>query len=239
MQESREAIVEYVKKINNEVVTADDVILASGCSMAVEMCIRVLTNPGDNILIPRPCFHYQTWMLGSGVELNFYNLDPAKEWNADLKDMESRINKRTKAILVNSPGNPCGNVFSRSHIMDIIAIAEKYKIPIISDEVYEHFVFPGVEYHSVGSLSKNVPVFTCSGLTKRFLIPGIRMGWLIIHDKNHDLQEIRQGLMNIAGRNFGPNSTAQLALPDILRNTPQEFFDKASEKVAVRMQLLN
>lgn len=237
LSESREAIVEYVKNINKEVITADDVILTSGCSMALDMCIRVLTNPGDNVLIPRPCFHYITWMMGSGVEVNFYNLDPDQEWNVDLKDFESRINNRTKAILLNSPGNPCGNVFSRSHILDILEIAERHRIPIISDEVYEHFVFPGVQYHSVSSLSKNVPVFTCSGLTKRFLIPGIRMGWLIIHDKNNDLNEIRQGLLNIAGRNFGPNSTAQLALPDILRNTPQEFFNKSSEKVAVRIEL--
>ncbi|CAO1379086.1 unnamed protein product [Diamesa tonsa] len=232
MPESREAIVEYVKKINKEVVNADDVILTSGCSMALDMCIRVLTNPGDNVLIPRPCFHYKTWMMGSGVVVNFYNLDPAQDWNVDLKDLESRINNRTKAIILNSPGNPCGNVFSRSHILDILAIAEKHNIPIISDEVYEHCVFPGVEYNSVSSLSVNVPVFTCSGLTKRFLIPGIRMGWLIVHDKNNDLNEIRQGLLNIAGRNFGPNSTAQLALPDILKNTPQEFFDKSIEKVA-------
>ena len=156
---------DYVKKNNNEVITANDVILTSGCSMALDMCFRVLTNPGDNILTPRPCFHYNTWMTGSGVEINFYNLDPAKEWNVDLKDLESRINKRTKAIVINSPGNPCGNVFSRSHIMDILEIAEKHKIPIISDEVYEHFVFPGVQYHSISSLSKNIPVFTCSGLS--------------------------------------------------------------------------
>ena len=65
------------------------------------------------------------------------------------------------------------------------------------------------------------------------------MGWLIIHDKNNDLKEIRQGLLNISGRNFGPNSTVQLALPDILKNTPQEFFNKSIEKVAVRIELLN
>lgn len=114
--------------------------------------------------------------------------------------MESLINGKTKAILVNSPGNPCGNVFSKNHILEILAIAERHKIPIISDEVYEHFTFPGVKFHSVSSLSRNVPVLTCSGLTKRFLMPGIRVGWIIINDRNQSFSDIRLGLGNIAGR---------------------------------------
>ena len=146
--------------------------------------------------------------------------------------MESLINKNTRAILINNPGNPCGNVFSRDHILDILEIAERHKLPIISDEVYEFMNFSGVEFHSVASLSKNVPVLTCSGLTKRFLIPGIRMGWIIINDGGK-LEEIRWGLANIAGRNFGPNSTVQLALPDILKNTPQEFFEESVSRLEV------
>jgi tyrosine aminotransferase len=126
-------------------------------------------------------------------------------------------------------------VFSYEHILEILKIAEKHKLPIIADEVYEFFTFPGVEFHSVASLSKNVPVLTCSGLTKRFLMPGIRMGWIIIHDRHDAFQEIRLGLANIAGRNFWPSSTVQLALPDIIKNTPQEFFDDNCRRVHVSL----
>lgn len=62
-------------------------------------------------------------------------------------------------------------------------------------------------------------------------MPGGRMGWITIHDKFDALQEIKQGLVRISGRNFGPNSTIQLALPDILRSTPQEFFDDVTSRV--------
>jgi tyrosine aminotransferase len=151
--------------------------------------------------------------------------------------MESLINDKTRAILINNPGNPCGNVFSYEHILEILKIAEKHKLPIIADEVYEFFTFPGVEFHSVASLSKNVPVLTCSGLTKRFLMPGIRMGWIIISDRGEKLKDIRLGLANVAGRNFGPNSTVQLALPKMLKCVPQIFFDEAANQVAVRFWL--
>lgn len=94
-------------------------------------------------------------------------------------------------------------------------------------------MFPGVEFHSVASLSKNVPVLTCSGLTKRFLMPGVRMGWIVIHDRHSSFDDIRLGLANIAGRNFWPNSTVQLALPEIIKNTPQEFFADNCRRVHV------
>jgi tyrosine aminotransferase len=178
-------------------------------------------------------FFDRTWICGSGIAVKSYNLDPTNDWDIDLDHMESLIDEKTRGILINSPGNPCGNVFSKEHILDILKIAERHKLPIISDEVYEFFTFPGVAFHSVASLSKNVPVLTCSGLTKRFLVPGIRMGWIIINDRDNKLKEIRLGLANIAGRNFGPNSTIQIALPEILANTPRSYLDEAVNRVGV------
>lgn len=75
------------------------------------------------------------------IGTKLYNLDPTKKkWNVDLQ---------TRAILVNNPGNPCGNVFDREHLLDIIDIAERHKLPIVADEIYEFVTFPGVEFHSI------------------------------------------------------------------------------------------
>lgn len=147
--------------------------------------------------------------------------------------MESLIDDKTRAIVVNNPGNPCGNVFTAHHILEVLKIAERHKVPIISDEVYEFFAFPGVQYHSFASLSKDVPILTCSALSKRFLMPGIRMGWIIICDRHGALEEVKKGLYNVTGRILGTNSSVQHALSDILRNTPQSFFDGTVEKISV------
>lgn len=230
IKEAREAVAAYVSK-NGDEVCADDVIITSGGSSALEMCFFVLANPGENILIPTPSFNYRTWLHGPGIISKSYKLDPTKNWEIDLHHLESQIDDKTRGILVNNVGNPCGNVFSKEHILDIIEIAERYRLPIISDDIYEHFVFPGVQYHSVASLSKNVPIISCSGLTKRFIMPGVRIGWISLHDRHDALKEIKRGFIQMLGRNFGPNSTVQCALPEILKNVPQSFFDETVKKV--------
>jgi hypothetical protein len=94
-------------------------------------------------------------------------LQPDRQWEVDLAQLESVIDTRTAAIIVNNPSNPCGSVFSREHLSAIIEIAEQNRVPIIADEIYEHFVFQGHSFEPLASLSKNVPILSCSGLTKR------------------------------------------------------------------------
>lgn len=223
--EARQAICDYVYETQGKV-APDDVILTSGCSAALDYCITVLAGRGQNILIPRPGFSiYRTQADGHGIEVRSYNLLPERNWEIDLEHLESLIDDNTAALVLTNPSNPCGSVFRRKHLQSIINLAEKYFLPIIADEIYEHFVFPGVEYCSVSSLSKTVPVLSCGGLTKRFLVPGWRMGWVIVHDRNNILDDIRKGIANLSTRILGPCSILQAALPSILRNTPQSFFD--------------
>lgn len=103
-----------------------------------------------------------------------------------MDELESLIDERTKAIVVNNPSNPCGSVYSREHLLDIINLAERYKLPIIADEVYGDMVFPGNEFYYMSELSQHVPILSCNALSKRFILPGWRFGWIAIHDpKNY------------------------------------------------------
>uniref|UniRef100_A0A1I8FFK4 Aminotran_1_2 domain-containing protein n=1 Tax=Macrostomum lignano TaxID=282301 RepID=A0A1I8FFK4_9PLAT len=186
-----------------------DVILTSGCSSALDLCISVLANPGDNILIPRPGFSiYRTLADGE----------------VDLAHLEESIDDRTAAIVVNNPSNPCGSVYTREHLRAIAHIAERYKVPIIADEIYAHFVFPGHEFHWFASVNPNVPVLSCGGLTKRWLVPGWRQGWIVIYDAKGHFAEVRKGLLALSTRILGPTPSARAAIPDILEFTPPEFY---------------
>merc|ERR1719507_101357 len=230
--DARQAVADYVSVPGGQV-TADDVILCSGCSCALDIAISTMADEGKNILVPRPGFPlYTTLSAGLGIETREYNLLPNQDWEVDLGHMESLIDKNTAAIIINSPSNPCGSVFSIKHLKDILAIAEKHKVPIIADEIYENFVFPGETYVPIASLTTTVPVLSCSGLTKRFLVPGWRIGWIIIYDKNHVFdQEIRRGLMCMSQRIIGSNTFIQGALPTILKNTPPSFFENTIKTV--------
>jgi len=224
--ESRQAVADHVSVPGGEV-TADDIILCSGCSCALDIAISTMADEGQNILVPRPGFPlYTTLSAGLGIHTREYNLLPNKDWQVDLDHMESLIDDKTAAIIVNSPSNPCGSVFSPDHLKEILAIAEKHKVPIIADEIYDYFVFPGETYVPIASLTTTVPVLSCGGLTKRFLVPGWRMGWIVIYDRNNVFdQEVRKGLMCMSQRIIGSNTLVQGALPTILKSTPKSFFD--------------
>lgn len=218
-----------------------DIILTSGCSGALEIAIKAFCNPGDNILLPRPGFSlYQTICEHLDVKWKHYNLLPEREWEVDLEQLSSLVDERTKVILVNNPSNPCGSVFSREHIKAILEIAEKHQLPIISDEVYYDMVFPssGKQFESFGRVSEDVPVLVVGGIAKRYLVPGWRVGWIQIHDRNGLLEEVRQGLNRLTTLILGPNTLVQGVLPQMLHNTPEEFYQHSLSQLEANAQLL-
>jgi len=236
--EARKAVAEHI----GDGIGADDVILCSGCSCSLDLCISAVANAGQNILVPRPGFPlYTTLANGLGIKTKEYNLLPEQDWQVDLEHMESVIDENTVAILVNNPSNPCGSVFDEDHLTEILKIAEKYCLLIIADEIYEHFVFNGSEksYTPIAKLSKNVPVLSCGGLTKRYLVPGWRLGWITIHERNGIFQEsgIRKGLHSLSQRIIGANTIVQGALPSILKDTPASFFNQTLDIIEANAKL--
>uniref|UniRef100_A0A8C6Z1X6 Tyrosine aminotransferase n=1 Tax=Nothoprocta perdicaria TaxID=30464 RepID=A0A8C6Z1X6_NOTPE len=205
---------------------AQDVILTSGCSQAIELALAVLANPGQNILVPRPGFSlYKTLALSMGIEVKLYNLLPEKSWEIDLKHLESLVDEKTACLIVNNPSNPCGSVFSKSHLHKILAVASRQCVPILADEIYGDMVFADCKYEPIATLSTNVPILSCGGLAKRWLVPGWRMGWILIHDRRDIFgNEIRDGLLRLSQRILGPCTIVQGALEHILDRTPPEFY---------------
>jgi len=205
--------------------TPNDIVIASGASDALNIAIGALCNEGQNILLPRPGFSlYQTISESKGIECRYYNLLPEKKWEADLNQLVELIDENTACILINNPSNPCGSNFSQEHLKAILSICETYKLPIISDEIYEDMVFNNSKFYPIANLTTTVPVLKISGLAKRFLVPGWRVGWIFIHDRNDVLKNVRNGLNSLANLILGANSLMQHALPDMLKNTPESFY---------------
>lgn len=207
-----------------------DIILTSGCSSALDLCIGALANEGDNILLPTPGFSlYKTLCDHKGIECRFYRLDAEKNWEADLEDMRSLIDENTKAILVNNPSNPCGSVFSRHHITEILKVAEEFCLPIIADEIYAHMTFEKDLFVSTAELTNTVPILAVGGIAKQYVVPGWRLGWIMIYDKQGHFQEVRQGLARLATLILGPNTIVQGATAQILNETPDSFYQELND----------
>lgn len=139
--DARKAVAEYVSP-HQGYVTPNDIILTSGCSSALDMCLTALGSSGDNILCPRPGFSiYSTLSEGMGIDIKHYDLIAEKNWEIDLQHLESLIDDRTAAIVITNPSNPCSSVFSKEHLIKILQIAERHRLPIIADEVSECISF--------------------------------------------------------------------------------------------------
>ncbi|XP_021264684.1 tyrosine aminotransferase isoform X3 [Numida meleagris] len=143
-QSCREAVAAYYS-CPEAPLEAQDVILTSGCSQAIELALAVLANPGQNILVPRPGFSlYKTLALSMGIEVKLYNLLPEKSWEIDLKHLESLVDEKTACVIVNNPSNPCGSVFSKGHLQKILAVASRQCVPILADEIYGDMIRDGL-----------------------------------------------------------------------------------------------
>lgn len=110
--------------------------------------------------------------------------------------MESLIDARTKAILINNPSNPCGSSFSAEHLRNVVSVARKFNLPIIADEIYGGCVYDG-EFVPCFTVAEDVPVLSLGGLAKEFIIPGWRVGWVVVQDYSHRLDKVRNGLKSL------------------------------------------
>lgn len=127
-QAAREAVARHFS-LPEAPIAADDVILSSGCSHALEMAIVAVADPGDNILIPRPGFPlYSTLCTPNGIDTRQYRLKMDEDGLIDLEHLESLIDANTRAIIVNNPCNPTGVVFPKSHLESILSLAFRYKV---------------------------------------------------------------------------------------------------------------
>ncbi|CAI5454234.1 unnamed protein product [Caenorhabditis angaria] len=207
--------------------TADDVVLASGCSHSLQMAIEAVADAGDNILVPHPGFPlYSTLCRPHNIVDKAYKIDMlANEVRIDLTYLETMIDSRTRAIIINNPGNPTGGVFTKRHLEEILEVAYKHKLIIIADEIYGDLVYNGATFYPLASLTPKVPVITCDGIAKRWMVPGWRLGWIIIHDRFNVLSEIKKGIVALSQKIVGPCAIVQGALPKILRDTPESYFE--------------
>ena len=201
--------------------TKDDVFLTSGTSGAIELAFGALANEGENILLPRPGFpFFRTIAEGMGVECRYYSIDADRQSEVVLSDLSQLADERTRALVLNNPSNPCGSVFSREHLKEIVAVASALRIPIVGDEVYADMVFRGVEFCSVGEVSRDVPVLCLGGISKQFVVPGWRVGWVIVHDRRKILANgnVIKGLKQLTMRMLVANTPAQHVVSTLLED---------------------
>lgn len=229
LPQARTAIAEHLSRELPYKLSSNDVYITSGCTHAIDAAMTNLYRPGANILLPRPGFPiYELCATFKNLVVRHFNLMPDRGWEVDLQAVESLADHNTVALVIINPGNPCGNVYSYNHLKEIAETAEKLRLVVIADEVYGHLAFGRNQFVPMGVFGSIVPVLTLGSLSKRWMVPGWRLGWFVTSDpcgtfKKPKVVERLKKYFDICG---GPATFIQAAVPDVLAQTEEAFYQR-------------
>ena len=175
---AREAVVMQQQERGVRGVSVDEVFIGNGVSELIDLTLRALLNPGDEVLVPSP--DYPLWT--AAVNLNtgravHYPCRPASGFIPDPAEIESLITKRTRAIVIVNPNNPTGAVYPRETLAAVAGIAERRKLVVLADEIYDQILYDGAEFVPAATLVHDTLCCTMSGLSKVYRACGYRVGW--------------------------------------------------------------
>ncbi|KAK9676839.1 hypothetical protein RND81_11G105000 [Saponaria officinalis] len=223
---AKKAVAEYISRDLPYRLSESDVYLTVGCMQAIHAAISSLASPGSNILLPLPTFSmYDACAAVWGLEVRHYHLLPDKGWEVDLPSVEALADENTVALVLINPGNPCGSIYTQQHLEHVAETAEKLGLLVIADEVYEHIAFGDIPFVRMGVFGSKAPVISVGSLSKRWIVPGWRLGWLVTTDPNgflhkSELMKRIKAFLEVAS---DPATFVQAAVPQILEKTNDEF----------------
>lgn len=179
-----------------EGVEESDVFITAGLSEGIDFLFQGLVDPGRNILLPLPTYPlYSTKQRLAYGPVDFYDCD--ENYEPDLDDLRKKISPYTKALLVINPNNPTGKVYSKKTMEGIVDIAGECDLPIIADDAYEHILIDKSDYVNMRDIHKDVPIVSGNSLSKNFIYPGARVGYLAFHGEwGNEAKDAIQRLCN-------------------------------------------
>ena len=237
---AREAVAaEYQQR--GVAMTPDRVILTSGTSEGIELALGAMADAGDEVLVPTPTYPLYTAVLGKlGARAVYYRTDPSNGWLPDLDDIKRLMGPATRALVLIDPNNPTGAVYPEATRRALIELANRSGVPILADEVYSDLAFDGPA-PLLGSLDNDAPILSFSSMSKAYLAPGWRAGWLTV-GRSDRLNDVLGAIKKLAdGRLCSPGPMQfgiQAALTED-RSHQREFVKALRERADLSVKRLS
>ena len=210
LRETREAIASYCILRGIAGVTADDVYTGNGVSELIQISLQAFLNHGEEILIPTP--DYPLWTAATilaGGKAVHYICDEQSNWQPDINDIKRKITPRTRAIVIISPNNPTGAVYSKDLLIQITELARKHELVLFSDEIYDRLLMDDAKHFSVASLAPDLFTVVFNGLSKSHQICGYRAGWMVLCGNKSDARNYIEGINTLVSLRLCSNVTGQ------------------------------
>lgn len=239
LPELREAIATKMKRDNGLPVTRDNIIVTTGGQEGIFLIMQALIDPGDDVLVPDPRYtSYDDAIKRAGGNMVLVPTTAEDAFDLRPEAVEAAITPRTKALLIVTPSNPTGGIVTEERLRGIAEVAKRHNIIVISDEIYERFVFGGWKHFSIGSIPGMAErTITLNGFSKTYAMTGWRVGY-IAAPKN-----IIDAMTAIKQLTTGPVATvsqwAALAAATGPDEPIQEFYRIYAERRQVMIDGLN
>src|SRR6266849_6637642 len=221
----REAVAEYLRRTRKLKVTAENVLVGPGCKPCLALTMMALVEPGDEVLYPDPGFPiYPSLARGLGAKAVPYQLLEKNQFQPDSDEIEAKITPRSSVLLMNSPNNPTGAVYSDAVQERLAELAARHDLWVVADEIYARIVYGG-EYHSISLLPGMAErTVILDGFSKSFAMTGWRLGYAAAPVKIIDALDLL--VMNVW---TSVNEFAQVAAIEALRDSTNAVESMVAE----------
>ena len=222
-------------------VSPDRVVITSGTSEGIELALTALAEAGDEVLVPVPTYPLYTAVLAKiGAKATFYRTNPERGWLPDVDHVRALITPRTRALVVIDPNNPTGATYTADVRGALVELADRHSIPLLADEVYADLAFDG-PVRALSADRPDAPVISFSSLSKAYLAPGWRAGWMAV-GQDPRLDEVLAAVKKLADGRLcatGPMEYAIVAALTGDRSHQDAFRAALRDRAEVTVQRLN
>ncbi|RDS79072.1 aminotransferase class I/II-fold pyridoxal phosphate-dependent enzyme [Dyella monticola] len=221
LEEAREAIAAQQRARGARHVQVERIFIGNGVSELIDLSLRALLQPGDEVLLPSP--DYPLWsaatILNGGVP-RYYRCLAENRHMPDPEEMEALITPRTRALVLVNPNNPTGAVYPRALLERIVEIAAQHRLLLLCDEIYDEILYDGTPFQPLAAVAGSTPCISFGGLSKVHRACGYRVGWLSLSGDPARTHEYRDALQLLAALRLCANVTAQWAVIPALQDAP-------------------
>jgi len=237
--ELREEIAKKILKENNLKYSYQEIIVSSGAKQSLMNALLTLCEEGDEVIIPSPYWvSYIEMVKLTGAKPVLVEMEESDNFNLNIEKIKKSISDNTKCIMINTPNNPTGAIYSENQLREIANLCVENDIFILSDEIYEKLIYDGEKHISIGTLSQEIKDKTIliNGVSKSFAMTGWRIGYAA------GPKDIIKAMTNLQGHmTTGPNAPAQYASLEAFRNSHNSVekmvveFDKRRKYLVDRL----
>src|SRR5207342_2799875 len=209
----REAIAAHYRGRGAPNAIPERIFIGNGVSELIDLSLRALLNPGDEVLIPSP--DYPLWtaatILNDGTAVH-YDCKPENGFVPDAAQIEALVTPRTRAIVVINPNNPTGAVYPRALLEQIVDIARRHHLLLMADEIYDQITYDGAQFEPLAAIAHDVPCLSFGGLSKVHRACGWRTGWALLSGEATRLGDYHHAMDLLGALRLCANVPGQFAV---------------------------